>query len=347
MTQKYILNNEEIDHIFTLTDLIHQRYQTFDQIEFLNELPAFAHKLPAALVKHLTQFKYMPHARGYTVVSGFPVDDVALGATPSSWSLTTNNDTCWRHCIFSMLCSSILGEPFAWLTQQDGRLIHDVLPMKIYENEQLGCGSKDELTWHTEDAFHELRGDYLVFMCLRNHDGIPTTVGRPDFSRLSNEELDILFEPQFVIRPDHSHLAKNESQNRAMTRKDDPDELIDIAYQLIEKRQLEGDRLSVLFGCKKAPYLRVDPYFMTNVELPAQAQHALDKLVSLIDESIHNVTLQAGEIAIFDNYKVVHGRRSFAARYDGTDRWFKRINVTRDLRKSRHVRTNEESRTIY
>ena len=54
----------------------------------------------------------------------------------------------------------------------------------------------------------------------------------------------------------------------------------------------------------------------------------------------------AGEICFVDNRKAVHGRRSFKARYDGYDRWFKRMNITRDLRKSRASRTDAASRII-
>jgi hypothetical protein len=42
----------------------------------------------------------------------------------------------------------------------------------------------------------------------------------------------------------------------------------------------------------------------------------------------------------------VHGRKPFRARFDGADRWLKRLNVARDLRKSRAVRQHADARTI-
>lgn len=59
------------------------------------------------------------------------------------------------------------------------------------------------------------------------------------------------------------------------------------------------------------------------------------------------VALNPGDIAFIDNYRVVHGRKPFQARFDGTDRWLRRLNITRDLRKSRHARLTAESRVIY
>jgi enduracididine beta-hydroxylase len=48
-----------------------------------------------------------------------------------------------------------------------------------------------------------------------------------------------------------------------------------------------------------------------------------------------------------DNYRAVHCRSSFAARFDGTDRWLKRVNVARDLRKSRNARATAASRVLF
>jgi enduracididine beta-hydroxylase len=56
--------------------------------------------------------------------------------------------------------------------------------------------------------------------------------------------------------------------------------------------------------------------------------------------------LEPGDMLFVDNFRAVHGRRPFSARFDGRDRWLKRINVTRDLRKSRRVRGSRESRVI-
>ncbi len=73
---------------------------------------------------------------------------------------------------------------------------------------------------------------------------------------------------------------------------------------------------------------------------------AMDYLIRVIDENLTGVALLPGECLFIDNYKAVHGRSSFKARFDRTDRWLKRINITRDLRKSRGVRKAPASRVI-
>jgi alpha-ketoglutarate-dependent taurine dioxygenase len=57
--------------------------------------------------------------------------------------------------------------------------------------------------------------------------------------------------------------------------------------------------------------------------------------------------LEPGDFVFIDNYRAVHGRKPFKARYDGNDRWLKRINITRDLRKSRDARLSSTERLIF
>jgi alpha-ketoglutarate-dependent taurine dioxygenase len=78
-----------------------------------------------------------------------------------------------------------------------------------------------------------------------------------------------------------------------------------------------------------------------------EAGEALDALIKAMDESLTDLVLQPGSFLFIDNYRAVHGRKPFKATYDGKDRWLKRINVTRDLRKSRVSRLDCTSRIIF
>ena len=167
-------------------------------------------------------------------------------------------------------------------------------------------------------------------MCLRNADRVATTIGAPDLSRLSPEQVDVLFEPRFLIKPDESHSEKNESDLRKQTR--DGDEVLDSAYENIKKLNSAPPKIPMLFGDRQTPYVRLDPYFTTPLDEEASA--ALNALAKSVDDNMQEVVLQPGDCFFIDNYRIVHGRKAFKARYDGTDRWLKRLNLTRDLRKS-------------
>jgi alpha-ketoglutarate-dependent taurine dioxygenase len=77
-----------------------------------------------------------------------------------------------------------------------------------------------------------------------------------------------------------------------------------------------------------------------------ESRRAMQALIDAVDARLTAVVLAPGDFCFVDNYKAVHGRRPFKVRYDGADRWLKRVNVTRDLRKSREARASSTSRVI-
>jgi hypothetical protein len=177
-------------------------------------------------------------------------------------------------------------------------------------------------------------------MCLRNPDGIGTHCGIPDYAKLSRQQIECLFEPNFVIRPDNSHLAINNSPDRATKTT-----LLASAFEDMEKLRVAPRKMSVFFGSRSDPYLRIDPYFMEQPSDP-RALNALQALIRAIDDDYQEYPMRPGDVLFINNLRVVHGRKSFAARYDGTDRWLKRLLIVRDLAKSRDRRSDDFSRVI-
>jgi hypothetical protein len=99
-----------------------------------------------------------------------------------------------------------------------------------------------------------------------------------------------------------------------------------------------SDKVPLLCGNPRSPYVRIDPYFMRIPAGDPRAEQALARAVEAIEDNLMDIVLEPGDVLILDNFRVVHGRRAFYPRYDGRDRWLKRINVTRDLRKSAQLR---------
>ena len=77
-----------------------------------------------------------------------------------------------------------------------------------------------------------------------------------------------------------------------------------------------------------------------------EARYALDQFAKEMDAKIVDLRLASGDFCFMDNFRVVHGRKPFTARHDGTDRWLKRANVARDLRRSRAAQLPGSARTI-
>jgi Fe(II)/alpha-ketoglutarate-dependent arginine beta-hydroxylase len=336
------LTNQEISSINeTLVELSY-RYPSAGDPEFLRCAGVFAHNLPGRVRTFLNDFRSLELPSGIGLISGYPIDDWKIGRTPKHWKCSHDALRTVEEEMLLILFGSLLGEPLGWATQQDGHVIHDVLPIKGHEHEQLGSSSQELLTWHVEDAFHPYRCDYLGMMCLRNNQRIATNVASIDAISLSPAEVEILFQPRFNIQPDESHLRKNKS-NQLNGGDDD----VEKAYDNIERMRTDPEKLAVLFGDRQSPYIRLDPYFMQRLDNDEEGQAALDSLIEKLEANLHDIVLQAGDFVFIDNYRVVHGRKPFVAKYDGTDRWLKRINLTRDLRKSRASRRTADSRIIY
>jgi Fe(II)/alpha-ketoglutarate-dependent arginine beta-hydroxylase len=190
------------------------------------------------------------------------------------------------------------------------------------------------LTWHTEDAFHPNRADYCLLFAIRNYDRVPTTIGfvRPD--ELTEEYINLLFQPRYFIRPDKSHLPENNTIETASS------------FIAIERMKIDPEPVAIFSGDRASPYIRLDPYFMHTAPGDKMAKKSLESIIDVIDKNLRDVVLSAGDLLILDNRRAVHGRRPYQAKYDGRDRWLKRVNVTRDLRNSRELRQSNSSRLV-
>jgi L-asparagine oxygenase len=329
---RLVLSETEVEEIALLLDEVVSEHTSVEEPGFLELVRTYAQELPRR-VRHFLNSFALHEPAGACVIAGYPVDDDAIGPTPSHWRERIRNSPAVREEILLALYGSILGEIFGWATQQDGTVIHEVVPIREHEKEQLGSGSKQLLWWHTEDAFHPYRGDYLGLLCLRNPSQVATTFASADMLSINEHDVEILFQSRFTIRPDESHLPKNNSGENGSP------------FSSIEEMRDRPEQIAVMFGSRETPYLRLDPYFMDEPQGEG-AQAAFDTLVKEIDRQLIDVVLEPGECLFVDNYRAVHGRVPFTARFDGTDRWLKRVNVTRDLRKSRAARTAAADRLI-
>ncbi|MEU2433705.1 arginine beta-hydroxylase, Fe(II)/alpha-ketoglutarate-dependent [Streptomyces sp. NPDC007861] len=335
-TSDYSLTAEEASAIAALSLELADSYPTFNDPVLLRDAPRLAARLPEGVQRFLREFKLTDH-EGHAVIRGHEFDQQRIGPTPDHWRGRQRPGPEFPEELLLMLYAALLGEPFGWATQQDGHLVHDIFPIRQHENDQLGMGSKELLTWHTEDAFHPYRSDYLILGALRNPDRVPTTLGGLDVASLSAEDIDILFEPRFSIAPDESHLPKNNT----ITSEEEEARFATI-QRMIDERPLGP----LLYGSRLDPYMRLDPYFTSVPEGDTDARRAYDALYKLVDAGMREVVADQGDVLFIDNHRAVHGRLPFKAHYDGTDRWLKRVCVTADLRRSREMRATAATRLL-
>lgn len=337
------LSAEDNRRIAPLLEEIAREFACIEDVELIRRARPLAMSLPSHVVAFLDDFR-LTEASALCVISGLEVDAARLGATPTHWRLRPSDSPSFVQEIFFLLCAAVLGDVFGWATQQDGRLMHDVLPIAGDEWVEIGSNSLQHLSWHTEDAFHPCRGDYVALMCLKNPDAVATLMCDAADVDWNVVDVEALFEPDFTQMPDNSHqprIADGPVGDATVER------LRARSFLLIQSWNEHPVKRPVLFGDQTAPYLALDPYHMKTEGWPDRSQRAFDGLCAQIQLAMKRVRLQPGDIAFIDNYRAVHGRESFSARYDGTDRWLKRLNITRNLRGSRAWRSNPDDRVIY
>jgi len=317
-----------------------ERYQSAESPDFLADVTVHAHALPFPLRRFLNAFRLSADESAVALISGYPLEDGNIGPTPSQRGDTPSLSPTLADDIYLMLCGALVGDVFGWATQQDGFLIHDILPVKECEYDQVGASSQGTLHWHTEDAFHPYRADHVGLFCLRNPLRTATTWGSLDLSLLSSVEIEILFQARYTILADDSHKREHEDWRGPAQG------ALDEAYRAREATDRKSEKVPLLRGHREDPDLCVDPVYMEPPIDDPEAARALAALTSAIQHNIQELVLSPGDLFIINNTKAVHGRQPFTAGYDGTDRWLKRINLMSDLRKSRDARIGAASRVI-
>lgn len=264
-------------------------------------------QLPKDLLRVLRLYRRGLLPCAAMLIRGLEIDDKKVGPTPTEFSNIVQKST-FREMTFSMIVNLVVGDLFGFNNHVQGaRLFHDIFPKEKDSYSQLATGSTDELAWHTEDCYHPFRCDFLTLLCLRNPDKVPTTLSVPNLASLSQKTKEVLRMSRYRILPDQTYSALESEEIRKMP---------------------------ILFGNSQNPFLRMDPLYTQIEEGDLEAKAAYRALVRLIEKSRREVVLEPGDLLIVDNYKAVHGRKSFQARLDGTDRWLKRTFLTASLRKS-------------
>ncbi len=332
------LAEDEVTEITALIAGLTDEFGSVENPHFQRYMTVYSQELPRRIRRFMNDLRLLEPTAAMAVITGYPLSDLALEPTPSAWGGGKNTQ---QEEILLALYGSLLGDVFGWATQQDGHLIHDVLPIKGHENKQINSASEEKIWWHTEDSFHPYRCDYVGLLCLRNLSATATTVAPLGDLDLDSEDRGLLFESHYVTRPDESHAPAHRT-----TQDLEADRLKTQAYVRLQAMAENPPKHPVLFGDPSSPYAALDPYFMEKADDPA-AQRAIDAFCRAVDTRLQEIVLKPGDVVFVDNYKAVHGRNSFTARFDGTDRWLKRVLVTRDLRKSRASRILADSRVIY
>lgn len=264
---------------------------------------------PPGFIRALHRFRNHGSAHNVLLVDGLLPQLPGLPPTPGTTTPPALGHVAEAAALTLLGVLSLLGEPFTFASLYEGRLVQHVTPVPGREDAQTSEGSDTVLAWHVEDAFTEDRCDFFGLLCLRGEPGAATLVAPARGLDLPEAVERVLRQARFVIEPDIAHDVK-------------PTPDLPVS--------------AVLSGPQSDPEICFDAVYQRPAD-PAdtQAAAALQVLTDAVKGAAVGHVLEAGQLLIADNRRVVHGRTVFRPRYDGTDRWLLRTMVCASARAHR------------
>lgn len=206
-----------------------------------------------------------------------------------------------------LMCVTLaqLGHIYNFSSKKDFDYIDDVFPIYSDRDDQVGT-NRSFLEWHVEDGFHRAKADLVALLCLRGDAAAQTHLcGARDLA-LAPHFREQLQRRDFVIRVDTTFEAA--SQDAA-------------------------EHLCAVLTAGNDPEIVYDPAFMRGVT--PQAQAALDHVRECVALAHQSITLEPGDMLVFDNRRVLHARSSYQPAYNGNDRWLLRALLLESYWKAR------------
>jgi L-asparagine oxygenase len=268
--------------------------------EAYQHLPALVGALPRQLTDVLIRFREAP-AMHALIVRGLPVGTGQSVPTPDPAKPVER-----RVGGIQALSLAVLGTiatPFAYRTQQGGRLFNNIAPSaESLDRPNIGTGSKEPFGWHTEDAFIATPPSYLQLTCMRNPDGVGAWLSGIGPTDLEDTTLKLLREHVFVV-------GTNPAQS---------------SWGVV-------DAGPILYGSHHQPSLRFNAV-NTDLSSGATGGHgrAIARLEEVLERNAVEVKASPGDLLLVNNCRTRHARSSFDARFDGGDRWLQRVVGYRD-----------------
>lgn len=193
--------------------------------------------------------------------------------------------------LISLTFSLILGEPFQFKQQNEGKLVAHICPKSGSESESSQSGySRNNFGWHTDDRYfqEEFRTKWIQLLGVHNPSSARTLIAPIDkiIEHLSNEEINILMQRKFEVKmPTSFGFCGN----------------------------IWSQGINILWKNKENLFeVGVPTYHVRTKNIADEtAKEALSKFIHSIDPCESSIVIDSSSLLIFNNNRILHGRSPF------------------------------------
>lgn len=241
-------------------------------------------------------------------LTGLPTP-LGLGATPTESGRCVRTPNFLSEFVTMVVCAG-LGAPISYRDQRNGSVFHDIFPTRSNAAAVSSQSSSTPLGFHTEMFFHPQPPDFLMLHCLRaDPSGVASTsvAALADISAaLSTEDRQVLSTPHYAM--DLHRLHGSYVRDSRPIAASDPRPVFAICPD----------------GAGSGRF-RFEPELTT--ALTSEALHAMHRAEQAAHDIARSGRLEPGGLLLVDNRRAAHSRSEFPARFDGSDRWLRRVMV--------------------
>lgn len=277
----------------------------------------YAQELPRVLRNFFHEFTAYEVADAVTIKTG-GFFDTSSANTPTEYEELSSDYVYNDMQIAHALMSNLTGTPVGYSSQRSGKRLNNIIPTQNLESTpNSSSGSKFNFGFHTEDAFHEFKGDYLGLVCIRNNEAAVTSFVSMNETKIAPLLKAALFKSDYVIGHNPIH-------------------------ELPEGHKLS--RNSILYGSWERPYMRIN--VNNTYGMDRNSQYALVEFVDALNTARERVVLETGDFFYLDNLYTAHARDAYTPNWGSKARWLSRFILCKDVRKSTVARKDWRSLVI-
>lgn len=306
MNNVYVLNDNEKNELYNLSLNLKELCCYTDVDLFLRNAKILSHKLPKSMQLFLKNFVDEKLLDDIAIIKNLPYDREL--ETPGDNSHFIGEKTILSKC--QAIINEFIGEMISYQAEAHGRLFQDMVPNKELMRTQTSLGSKIELELHTEQAFSELRPDFLCLSCLKGDEQAKTYYlhVRDIIENLSNEEVELLKKDLWKIGVDLSFVMNGCSNE------------IRGPLSILTEKDLLFDQ-DLMIGVNE------------------NSKIIIEKIIDIYYKFRKFHVLVPGDSLIINNKRLVHGRSSFEPKFDGNDRFIIRSFILDNIEKVKNKTT--------